>query len=153
MKKLFALSALLVAFMGCSKDDVEGNKPKLTFLSVSATDIPLEGKMLAMEFKLQDGDGDTEKGLYVNDSRFNIPGEDDKYDEVLMPSLENHRGGKLDALLTLYSSDNADDGIFLRLRVGSPVTQPDTVVYKVFVMDNAGNSSDTLTLPKIAIHY
>lgn len=151
MKKIIALSAILFAFAGCKKDNVEGNKPKLIFKSVSAEDVPAELKMVTFEFQLQDGDGDTEDAMYINDIRFE---DETKFEMVRMPALESHKGTKLDAELTLYVSDMSDV-VFMRLRDGRDpdlVPNPDTMQYRVFVLDNAGNSSDTITLPKIAIH-
>jgi hypothetical protein len=151
MKKILALSAILFAFAGCKKDNVEGNKPKLTFKSVSAEDVPAEMKMVTFTFQLQDGDGDTEDAMYISDIRFD---NDTKFETVRMPALESHKGTKLDAELTLYVSDLPDQ-VFMRLRDGRDpdiVPNPDTMQYRVFVLDNAGNSSDTITLPKVAIH-
>lgn len=152
MKKIFVLSTILLAFLGCKKDaGVEGNKPKLTFKSVTAEDVPADMKMITFTFRLQDNNGDTEKALYVNDIRFD---DETKFDEVLMPSLESHKGIKLDAEVTLYVSDLGDN-VRMRLRDGrdpSTTPNPDTMRYRVFVLDNAGNSSDTITLPKVAIH-
>lgn len=150
MKKIIALSAIIFAFAGCKKDDVAGDTPVLTFKTASALDIPADVKMLTFTFQLKDGDGDTEDSLYVNDIRFGT----DKYQGVAMPSLESHKGIKLDAEVTLYVSDEGDN-IFMRLRDGRDpniVPNPDTLQYRVFVKDNAGHSSDTLLLPKVAIH-
>lgn len=154
MKKIFVLSTILLAFLGCSKKDstLDGNKPKLTFKSVSTEDVPADLKMITFTFRLQDNNGDTEKALYVNDIRFD---DETKFDEVFMPALESHKGIKLDAELILYVSDMADDAVKMRLRDGrdpSIVPNPDTMQYRVFVLDNEGNSSDTITLPKVAIH-
>lgn len=152
MKKIFVLSTILIAFLGCKKDPkLDGNKPRLTFKSVSTEDVPAEMKMLTFTFQLQDGDGDTEAAMYVNDIRFE---DETKFDEVFMPALESHKGIKLDAEVTLYVSDMGDN-VRMRLREGRDpdlVPNPDTLQYRVFVLDNAGNSSDTLTLPKVAIH-
>lgn len=151
MKKIIALSAIIFAFAGCKKDDAEGNKPKLTFKSVSAEDVPADVKMVTFTFQLQDGDGDTENALYYNDIRFD---DETKFDMVRMPLLESHKGIKLDAEVVLYVSD-LPDNVIPRLREGrdpSLVPNPDTMQYRVFVLDNAGNSSDTITLPKVAIH-
>jgi hypothetical protein len=152
MKKFFVLSTVLIAFLGCKKDSSDaGNKPVLTFKSVSTEDVPAELKMLTFTFRLQDGDGDTEQALYVNDIRFE---DETKFDEVFMPALESHKGIKLDAEVILYVSD-LSDAVRMRLRDGRDpdlVPNPDTLQYRVFVLDNAGNSSDTITLPKVAVH-
>lgn len=152
MKKIFVLSTILLTFLGCKKDPaLEGNKPKLTFKSVSTEDVPADMQMLTFTFQLQDADGDTENAMYVNDIRFE---DETKFDEVFMPLLEAHKGTKIDAEVTLYVSDMSDN-VRMRLREGrdhSLVPNPDTLQYRVFILDNAGNSSDTLTLPKVAIH-
>ncbi|AWO00222.1 hypothetical protein DLD77_00130 [Chitinophaga alhagiae] len=152
MKKIFVLSTILITFLGCKKDPaLEGNKPKLTFKSVSTEDVPADLKMLTFTFQLQDADGDTESAMFVNDIRFE---DETKFDEVFMPALESHKGTKIDAEVVLYVSDLGDD-VRMRLRDGRDpdlVPNPDTLQYRVFIVDNAGNSSDTLTLPKVAIH-
>lgn len=152
MKKIFVLSTILIAFLGCKKDDqLDGNKPRLTFKSASALDIPAEQKMLSFVFDLQDNNGDTESSLYVNDIRFE---DTTKWDEVFMPALESHKGTPIKAELTLYVSD-LGDAVRMRLRDGRDpdlVPNPDTLQFRVFVLDNAGNSSDTITLPKVAVH-
>ncbi|MGX5817266.1 hypothetical protein ACWKWU_03670 [Chitinophaga lutea] len=151
MKKIIALSTILFAFIGCKKSsDLDGNKPKLTFKSASTTDVPADMKLMAFEFTLEDADGDTEAAMYVHDSRMDV---EDRYEEVLMPALESHKGIKLKADVSLYVSDLGDN-VRMRLRdgFGDPRPNPDTMQYKVFVLDNAGNSSDTITLPKVAIH-
>lgn len=152
MKKILILSTILIAFLGCKKDKgPEGNKPVLTFKSVSAEDVPANVKLVTFTMRLQDNDGDTEGSMYINDIRFD---DDEKFEEIRMPALESHKGIKLDAEVTLYVSDQGD-AVHMRLRDGrdpNVVPNPDTMRYRVFVIDNAGNSSDTITLPKVAIH-
>lgn len=154
MKKIVALSIVLIGFMGCKKDDPKGNKPVLTFKSVSTLDVAKGEDLLVYTFDLSDGDGDTEGAMWVHDSRlFRNDPLDTTYTDVLFPLLESHKGTKLKAEVELYVSDGIES-VRMRLRDGIPpsATNPDTMQYRVFVIDNAGNSSDTLLLPKVAIH-
>lgn len=148
MKKIVALSTILIVFMGCKKDDPSGDKPKLTFKSVSTTDVAKGEDLVIFTFDLQDANGDTENTMNINDIRF---GDETKFEPVFMPLLESHKGTKLKAEVQLYVSDQM--AVRMKLRDGvSPITNPDTLQYRVFVLDNAGNSSDTILLPKVAIH-
>ena len=153
MKKIVALSIILIGFLGCKKDDPTGDKPVLKFKSVSTLDVAKGQDLLVYTFELQDANGDTEGAMWVHDSRlWRDNPTDTTYTDVLFPLLESHKGTKLKAEVELYVSDGMD--VRMRLRDGIPpaVTNPDTMQYRVFVLDNAGNSSDTLVLPKVAIH-
>lgn len=158
MKKIVALSIVLIGFLGCKKNDPEGNKPVLKFKSVSTLDVAKGEDLLVYTFELQDGDGDTEGAMWVHDSRLWRDSPDDTtYTDVLFPLLESHKGTKLKAEIELYASDTYtinEQPVRIRIRDGIPpaVTNPDTMQLRVFVLDNAGNSSDTLVLPKVAIH-
>ncbi|RPD40007.1 hypothetical protein [Chitinophaga barathri] len=151
MKKIILLSAIAFGFFACKKEGDSGKRPILTFKSVTMEDIPTDVNEIHYLFDLQDGDGDTEGEFFVTD----IYRQDStKYDYMLMPGLESHSGTKLKAELTLIVSD-VNQSNFLRLRGNNPnpVTNPDTSQLKVYIVDKAGNVSDTLRLPKVAIHY
>lgn len=148
MKKFLTLSAIMLAMLGCNKDKGTGTKPILTFKSASATDIPKELQEYYLYFNVKDGDGDLEGTWNVVDL-YHYP-DTMKYDQMPLPKLETHKGVKLDAEMILIMSD-VREGNFLPAHWASPVTSPDTSQLKIFVLDNAGNSSDTITLPKIVI--
>ncbi|WP_346321084.1 hypothetical protein [Chitinophaga sp. YIM B06452] len=160
MKKIILLSAIAFGFFGCKKEGAGGTKPILTFKSVTMEDVPVEVEQVEFYFNLQDGDGDTEGNLYFLDlyrmDTATDNGTRDPYEFIKMPSLEIHKGTKINAELTLIMGD-ASDQTFIRLRqFGSgnpPPNKVDTSQLKVFIKDNAGNSSDTLLLPKVAIHF
>lgn len=155
MKKIVALSIVLIGFMGCKKDDPKGDKPVLTFKSVSTLDVAKGEDLLVYTFELKDGNGDfDERGaMMVHDARIWRDRPDTVYTDVFFPLLESHKGTKINAELQLYASDGLES-IRIRLRDGftNPPTNPDTMQLRVFVIDDAGNSSDTLLLPKVAIH-
>ncbi|WP_109696855.1 hypothetical protein [Chitinophaga deserti] len=148
MKKFLTLSAIMLAMLGCKKDKDGGTKPVLTFKSASATDIPKELQEYYLYFNVKDGDGDLEGTWNVVDL-YHFP-DTTKYDQMPLPKLETHKGVKLDAEMILIMSD-VREGNFLPAHWPSPATVPDTSQLKIFVVDNAGNSSDTITLPKIVI--
>ncbi|MGE7774683.1 hypothetical protein [Chitinophaga caseinilytica] len=149
MKKILILSALsLVAFLGCKKDKDGGTKPILTFKSASTLDVPKEMEEVLLYFNVKDGDGDLEDHWHVVEL-FHYA-DTTKFDAMPLPKLESHKGTKLDAEMIIILSD-VRQGNFLPLHWENPVYNPDTVQYKVFVTDNAGNSSDTITTPKIVL--
>lgn len=149
MKKILILSALsLVAFLGCKKDKDGGTKPILTFKSASTLDVPKEMEEMYLYFNVKDGDGDLEDHWHVVEL-FHY-GDTTKFDAMPLPKLEVHKGTKLDAEMVIILSD-VREGNFLPLHWDDPKYNPDTVQYKVFVTDNAGNSSDTITTPKIVL--
>jgi hypothetical protein len=149
MKKILILSALsLVAFLGCKKDKNGGTKPVLTFKSATTLDVPKEMEEVLLYFNVKDGDGDLEGNWHVVEL-FHYP-DPDKFDVMPLPKLESHKGTKIDAEMIIILSD-VRQGNFLPLHWPDPVYNPDTVQYKVFVTDNAGNSSDTVVTPKIVL--
>jgi hypothetical protein len=157
MKKIILLSAIAFGFFACKKDEAGGTRPILTFKSVTMEDVPVEVQQIEFYFNLQDGDGDTESELYFLDLyRMDTTTDNgrDPYDFIKMPSLEIHKGTKLNAEVTLIMSDlNSTNYIRLRGNTQTPPSKVDTSQLKVFIKDNAGNYSDTLLLPKVAVHF
>src|SRR5688500_984345 len=100
MKKIVALSIVLIGFMGCKKDDPKGDKPVLTFKSVSTLDVAKGEDLLIYNFELKDGNGDyDERGaMYVHDARlWRDNPTDTTYTDVFFPRLESHKGTKINA--------------------------------------------------------
>ncbi len=157
MKKMILLSAIAFGFFACKKDEASGTRPILTFKSVTMEDVPVEVEQIEFNFNLQDGDGDTEGNLYFLDLyRMDTSTDNGRnpYEFIKMPGLEIHKGTKINAELTLIMGDLSQT-TFIRLRDNTqpPPSKVDTSQMKVFIVDNAGNSSDTLLLPKVAVHF
>ena len=153
MKKILTLPALaLMVFMGCKKDGDIGSKPILTFKSASTEDVPKEQEEFTFTFNIKDGDGDLEGSWNVVDLYHYA--DPDKFDQLDLPKLEAHAGVKLDAEMILILSD-LRQGNFLPVRNWSAPNafRPDTIQLKIFVLDKKGNSSDTITTPKIVVRY
>lgn len=146
MKKLYLLSAvLLTGVMACNKDNISGKKPQITFLSYSATEIPANSPGgLVVTFNVKDGDGDIENYLHVQ-TNWTSPHTELPYDEFKMPEIGPHSGKSVNAEVIL----NLDATYVIPNPNGTD--NPDTLFYRVYVEDNAGNVSDTITTPKIAI--
>lgn len=149
MKKLlplFAVSALVLA-TACSKDNNLGTKPQITFKSYS---IPYILDSLVdnfdVTFQIKDGDGDLENLFYFLTIIDSDPATatDTVFQFRRMPDIGAHKGGKIDAEL-IYNMVGTDFKIY------NNTTQPDSLRLKVFVVDEAGNSSDTILTPKIGI--
>ncbi|KAA2243681.1 hypothetical protein F0L74_14475 [Chitinophaga agrisoli] len=144
MKKLLSLSAVACLLMvACSKDSI-GTKPVLTFKSYSQPVVDLTNSESGLQafFQIQDGDGDIENGFWVQ-TFFDSVTDSLNFERKQMPNIDAHVGGKVDAevILTL-------DNISL-----SPPnnTVPDSIHFRIYVEDNAGNKSDTITTPKVAL--
>ncbi len=148
MKKILALFAVVsLMLIACSKDDNAGTKPELVFKEYS---VPFIVDTLMdqfnVTFQIRDGDGDIESFFYfqtVIDSR---PETDTStvYEPRQIPSIGVHAGRKLDAEL-IYTMLGVD------FKTYDNFTKPDSLRIRAFVVDKAGNSSDTIITPKLAI--
>ncbi|GEP89592.1 hypothetical protein SAMN05660909_02100 [Chitinophaga terrae (ex Kim and Jung 2007)] len=148
MKKLLLLLFLSSGVLLACKKDKTGTKPEISFLRYSLPDIDSATERLDVVLRVKDGDGDIENSINWQIIFLQPPptGPVDKYTEFKMPEIGANRGNSVNAEVTmrLISSDfklwNEDKG-----------AAPDSLWFKVFVLDNAGNSSDTILTPKISI--
>lgn len=149
MKKilpLFAVAALVLA-TACSKDGNLGTKPQISFKSYSIPYI-LDSVVdnFDVTFQVKDGDGDLENLFYFLPIIDSDPATatDTVFQFRRMPDIGAHHGGKVDAEL-IYNMVGTDFKIY------NSTTQPDSLRLKVFVVDEAGHSSDTILTPKLGI--
>ncbi|WP_217606100.1 hypothetical protein [Chitinophaga sp. GbtcB8] len=148
MKKILLLSTVVcLIFMACSKDGGSGTKPTITFKSYS---IPFIVDSLVDQFdatfQVTDGDGDIQNKFNFRIILDSDPStlEDSVFEPRQMPEIGAHKGSKVDAevIYTLLASD---------FKFYDPNTKPDSMRMQVFIVDDAGHSSDTITTPKLAI--
>lgn len=146
MKKIAFLSLFsLLALAACKKDSL-GTKPVITFKSYSSSMIYPENG-LAIMFNVTDGDGDIQNTLTWAKIEDSNTTPDTIWDVRQMPDLEGRNSGKVTAEVGLYLA---------AIDLGSQQTsapETDSVHFLAFIIDEAGNSSDTLVTPKIFISY
>lgn len=144
MKKIFLLSIIvsfIAALAACKKDSI-GTKPQLTFNSYSLNEVIENNSNLDISFQVQDSDGDIENQFWIQ-TFFDSRTDTFNFEPRQMPNLGSHKGGKLDAEVILHlESINLSSGT---------TTIPDSVHFRVYIEDNAGNKSDTISTPKLAI--
>lgn len=148
MKKLLSLFAVVtLTVVACSKDDGPGTKPEISFKSYS---IPFIVDSLVdafdVTFQVRDGDGDIQAQFFFRTIIDSDPttATDSTYQARQMPSIGVHKGSKVDAevIYNMISSDFKFYDINIK---------PDSLRLEVFIVDEAGNSSDTIQTPKLAI--
>lgn len=145
MKKIAFLSLFsLLAFAACKKDSL-GTKPVITFKSYSS-DLIYSSYGLAINFNVSDGDGDIQNTLTWAKIVDTNP-TDTVWDVRQMPDMEGRNSGKVNAEVGLYLA-----AIDLNTMQDSP-PETDSVHFLAFIIDEAGNSSDTIATPKIFIDY
>ena len=148
MKKilsLFAVTTLVLA--ACSKDSGSGTKPEISFKSYS---IPFIVDSLVdnfdVSFQVKDGDGDIENLFYFQTIIDSDPltAEDTVYQFRQMPNIGAHKGSKVDdeVIYNMISSD---------FKIYNINIKPDSLRLRVFIIDEAGHSSDTILTPKLGI--
>lgn len=146
MKKILFLSLFaLTVVVACKKDSI-GTKPQISFMSYSSSPVYSSNGM-DITFEVRDGDGDIENTLNFAAVYDIDPTLDTTYEGRPMPDLDAHAGGNLKAEVTLHLIGTDFPQI-----APNPILK-DSVHYLVFVLDNAGNSSDTIVTPKVEVLY
>jgi hypothetical protein len=147
MKKILPLLAVATLVLtACSKDDNLGTKPEIVFKSYSVPYIVKGMDNFDVTFQIKDGDGDIQSLFYFQtliDSKPDLQ-DDSTFQPRRMPNIETHHGTKIDAEL-IYNMYGPDFVFY------DEIAQPDSLRLKVFIVDEAGHSSDTILTPKIAI--
>ena len=145
MKKMLFLSLLALTVITACKKDSLGTKPVLTFKSYSSAPISANSGV-AMTFRIKDLDGDVQNTLSFAAVYNTRPEDSSLYTTRLMPDLENNNGVSLDAdlILRMESIDLANS---------NPNILKDSVYFRVYVVDNKDNHSDTVFTPKVEILY
>jgi hypothetical protein len=146
MKKTLILSLFTLAAIcgGCGKDSI-GTKPMVSFLSYSSSPV-IASFGMDVNFQVKDGDGDIENSFNFA-AIYDTSPLDTAFESRPMPGVEAHKGTDLTAEVILHLS-----GIDFPQNGTNPVPK-DSVHYLVFITDNAGNISDTITTPKLEVLY
>lgn len=145
MKKLLLLSLVVgLASLSCKKDKL-GSKPVLTFLNYSLSEVkqPLNGMIMYLNVK--DGDGDVEKKISFQIILKSKTQKDSiRFTDKDMPKLEGSKGTRLDAEIQILFDNTEMSPAY----TGGPW---DSLNYRIYIEDNAGNISDTIVTPKLPI--
>lgn len=147
MKKILFLFLLTGFMFACKKDNV-GTKPIITFLSYSPATVDSSTQELYPTFKVQDGDGDIENYIAWKIHFLQTPDipPTDSFTRFRMPNIGQNNGNSVNAEVSVRMI-----GTDFRLWKEDGGVAPDSLWYTVFILDNAGHSSDTITTARIGI--
>ncbi|MBC7903343.1 MAG: hypothetical protein H7Y27_07965 [Gemmatimonadaceae bacterium] len=140
MKKLLLPVVVLLVLVGCDKDKFQ-TKPQITIKDYTEV-VPRQGQ-LEIRLEFTDKEGDLSEGSFV-------------YIPVRLNQKPLPAGVEYDSIKSVIPKfPNNDKGdFFLKLPhiflLKSP-TENDTLVFRMVVVDRAGNKSDTVSSDKIII--
>jgi hypothetical protein len=147
---LFVIAVILLAFTACNKDNYQ-TKPTITVKSVNGNFIPLNGS-LVITLECTDKEGDVQDSLIVIKKRLNKRVVATIRDTIRykFPVFPKSTKTLVQATLDYQSILSALSPPFIP---GSSPAQRevDTLILRMAVRDNAGNTSDTLNSPTIYV--
>jgi hypothetical protein len=148
IKRYLPLIALFAITVSCSKDKLE-TRPTIEIKSINATALPdIADFLINIEFRDKEGDLSNGQVTYIRNRLNTTPIMNDLADTVLMtlPEFPKSQTGEFQIRI------NAG---FLNERPKGTTTggeNNDTVSFKIFAKDAAGNVSDTIsTVPLVQI--
>lgn len=140
MRNLFIIAIISLIAVSCNKKHKYANVPKITFSKLSQNSVQAgSGTTLLITFLFEDGDGNIGFGtnnLFLKDSRdtqwlpYTIPDIPDKF---------NPDKGLAGVMQIDY------EAAFLLLRSDSLHIESDTLTWDIYMKDEAGNVSNTIT--------
>lgn len=148
--KLLLILLAVVIVTGCNKDKLD-TVPKLKLKSISNSVVPVNGSVrILLEFA--DKEGDLTNSIFVQKIRTNktvVPTTRDSF-SLKMPSFPANSRGEITIDLNYQEILSAINPPTIP---GSnpPAKQPDTLLVKLAVRDNAAHVSDTITTPQLVI--
>jgi len=152
MKQLLAICALALVLLACNKDKVE-TKPHLKFKSFGKNPIADAADQylkINLEFTDQEGDLDS---LFIIRQRLNKKGPS-YFEDFLnfVPEFGNQNMGEIQLTLEV-----AREVIFNLDAIDIPGTVPprketDTLLFKFYVKDKEGHTSDTASTKPLYVH-
>lgn len=143
--KILILLVIAVVVTACSKDKFT-TAPQLTLKSVNSTSVG-QNDVLTFTFEFTDKEGDIQDSMFIKRTSIVCPG-------VPVANLSSY--------VPAFSSTPKQSGTievsfpvgFGTGSIGTPCSngqKTDTSIFKFCLRDKAGNKSDTITSPKIAI--
>jgi len=146
------LPVICVLFLGmlasCSKDSAS-TKPSLEFKTMSTSFVPFNSD-LYMELNFKDKEGDLDS-IFVKRIRINqhVVAETSGDFKFNVPANDKTKDGLLELAFTYTNYLQA--AINPPVTGNPPVTEPDSLVFKMWLKDKASNISDTLITPLVVI--
>ncbi|WP_143310129.1 hypothetical protein [Chitinophaga vietnamensis] len=145
MKKFLILILLTGLFYACKKDNY-GSKPILTFKGYSTSALTTATTNLDIILNVKDGDGDIEDTIAWERHYYIPPATVPVFQVWKMPNIGQHEGHSVDAEVSLHLGTSDFRGW-----VEGTGTRPDSIWFRVFIVDKAGHHSDTIITPKLPI--
>ena len=142
----FLLFTLCTVLSSCKKDETIGEPitysdvPEISFLSVSSTNVNASDP-LTFRISYTDGDGDLGENtngiynLFLTDNRFGTP--------------YKYRIKQLSPATSIVIKGNIEIELISAKLTG---TAPQNAVFSIYVVDRAGNTSNTVTSPTVTVH-
>ncbi len=147
--KLAIAFILLIGSLGCGKDQFN-TRPNLTFKSVNTTSIT-RNNFLTFELGFTDAEGDIQDTLWVNRRSVTNCNSTNFTEFYIIPAgviATNNLKGVIE-VCTFYGSNPPC------IPIAGPrdncANRNDTAVFRFWMRDRAGNRSDTVSSPPIAI--
>ncbi|NIG53788.1 hypothetical protein [Chitinophaga sp. Cy-1792] len=146
MKKFLFLFLFAAMAYACNKDNY-GPKPILTFEGYSIPSIDSNTAQLQVFFRVKDGDGDIDSSIYWTKHFYITPNPVPGEVRSKMPEIGENFGKSVNAQVSLVLNGSMDFGGW----VEHTNPRPDSIWFTAYVIDAAGNSSDTITTKRIPI--
>lgn len=151
-KLLLLTLILLFAIFGCKKDQYK-TKPKIEIKEILVREVTTpngNGTLIDIDVEVFDKEGDVKDSIFLDKfDAATIPCPDNTVDKLSF-RIPEFPGSNQKALFRLKFSTIDVDGY---TPIGGAQCPPrkDTSVFRFWVKDLAGNRSDTITTPRIAI--
>ncbi|MGZ8525898.1 MAG: hypothetical protein ACXWV1_15810 [Chitinophagaceae bacterium] len=144
---LFA-SVILIA---CDKDKFQ-TKPTISIKSINTDFVPLNGKLI-IELECTDKEGDVQDSVIIIKKRLNRRQVQTIRDTLRykFPGFPISNRTEIQATLDYQSILSAFSPPFIP-GANPPQREPDTLILRFAVRDNAGNTSDTIETRPIYVH-
>lgn len=148
---LFVLVSAIAILIACNKDKFL-TKPTISVKSINEDLVPLNGTFV-ITLECTDKEGDVQDSLLIIKKRLNKKVVATNRDTIRykIPSFPKNTRTEIQAILDYQSMLSATNPPFIP---GSNPAQLelDTLVLRMAVRDNAGNTSDTITSPTIYVY-
>jgi len=142
MKKILFLFLVVGFIYACNKDKI-GTRPILSFKSYSIDSVTPATNDMVVTMNVEDGDGDIEDTLLIAPLIKSHQGSDTLWVGRKMPNIGGNNGNRIKGEIQIQLKS-------IDFRVSSDPTMPkDSIHFVVFIRDNAGHFSDTVSTPKI----
>lgn len=147
---LFVLTVFFVTAVACNKDKFQ-TKPTISIKSLNTEFIPLNGSLI-ITLDVTDKEGDVQDSVIIIKIRLNrrvVPTLRDTL-RYKFPVFPNTPRTQVVATLDYQTILSAQSPPFIP-GTNPPQREQDTLILKLAVRDNAGNTSDTITSKQIIV--